>query len=493
MRGRWGLGLHAHNYDRPVEKLGKIILVVFFLRALTAVVKPFLPFDLPHVWRQVDTLGVSIRYWLRWTQEPDLMHPLVPAVLNSMDGYAIMPMEFPLVNLLGAPFFAFGPAIGKNLASLTLVILNFALTWLCYRNWRSKRILGFEAGPAFLLLPVVGISSTFVTKFMPDYLAMVLALLGSGLLWECVSPNARADASRASRVALLVGALALIALGLLVKPTAVTVLVLLLLLDGLLKHKMQAALWSLIPLAAAGFYYTLGLQWIASLQDTAGLFAVAPRQPLTSLVEFLTEPKALFKLVFEDVLFIAGPVLVALGAALLSGLYRKAVLILAGAIAVQLIAIGALDGSHSFVHSYYHIGTAPVVVLVLLFLVQGLLFEDVAQQWPKRRRALLVLFGLGALSLIYQNLFFELRSLSARRASKFVWPSEIEDLKSRNPNFPWGRGYTFRASRALAYPNLGIHFGEREGSSTAEFGFYLTQEVPLECNVVDQTGSVSLV
>lgn len=98
------------------------------------------------------------------------------------------------------------------------------------------------------------------------------------------------------------------------------------------------------------------------------------------------------------------------------------------------------------------------------------------------------------LALVYKNTFFELRSLSGRKAERYIWPSEIRMLKERNPSFPWGQGYAFRASRNLANPNLGIHFGEREGSSTAEYGFYLNSEVPAaECRVIDQSPSVSLV
>ncbi|NBW83525.1 hypothetical protein EBR21_17400, partial [bacterium] len=90
--------------------------------------------------------------------------------------------------------------------------------------------------------------------------------------------------------------------------------------------------------------------------------------------------------------------------------------------------------------------------------------------------------------------YFELRSLSGHKAERYIWPSEVQILKERNPSFPWGQGYSFRASRTLAFPNLGILFGEREGSSSAEFGFYLNSEVPGgECRVVDQTRSVSLV
>ncbi|NBW82954.1 hypothetical protein EBR21_14480, partial [bacterium] len=349
------------------EKIRKIVFVLFFLRMLTAVVKAFLPFDLPHIWRQVDTLGVSLRYWLRWSAEPDLRYPLLPAVLNSMDGYAIMPMEFPFVNLICAPFFALGPHAGRIAAMVFLFAMHFGLTWLCYLNWKDKKILGRKVEWAFLLLPVAGISSTFVTKFMPDYLAMLLVLWGVSFLWDAPEPNAK------NRLGERILAALLMTLGLLVKPTSVTVLVLLLMREATWKNMIARAMWSVPPLLVAGVYYTVGLKWIASLQDTAGLFAVQGRNPLNSVIEFLSEPRDIFKLVFESMAFSAAPVVFALACFFADRVTRARILWLAAAILVQTLAIAALDGSHSFIHSYYHIGSSPVVALLIATSLDGIL------------------------------------------------------------------------------------------------------------------------
>jgi hypothetical protein len=466
-----------------IEKIRKIVFALFFVRMLTAGVKAFLPFDLPHIWRQVDTLGVSLRYWLRWSAEPDVRYPLLPAVLNSMDGYAIMPMEFPLVNLMCAPFFALGPHAGRIAAMVFLFALHFGLTWLCYLSWKDKRVLGKKVEWAFLLLPVAGISSTFVTKFMPDYLAMLLVLWGVSFLWD----ESQSDSK--NRLGERIFALLLMTLGLLVKPTSVTVLVLLLMREAPWQGRIARSMWSLPPLLVAGLYYTIGLKWIASLQDTAGLFAVQGRNPLISVIEFLLEPRDIFKLVFENMAFTAAPVVFALVCLSADRLTRVRVLWLAAALLAQTLAIAALDGSHSFIHSYYHIGSSPVVALLITTSLDGILgAKAVRSKWLLGALAALML------TLIYKNTYFELRSLSGRKAERYIWSSEVKMLKKRNPSFPWGQGYTFRASRMLAYPNLGIQFGEREGSSTAEYGFYLNSEVPGgECRVVDQSQSVSLV
>jgi hypothetical protein len=423
-----------------------------------------------------------MRYWLRWTVEPELRWPLVPAVLNSLDGYSLMPMEFPLLNLIGAPFFALGATSGRNVAMLFVFSLYFVLTLLCVRTWQGKKVLNSEADRAFLLLPLIGISSTFIAKFMPDYLSMILVLWGVGLIWN--------DKVRPARMA---ASLVLMTLGLLVKPTAVTVFLLLLMRDVNWISKFTRSLWVIPSLLLAGLYYTVGLKWIASLQDTPGLFAVQARAPLDSVVEFFAEPKQVLRFLMKDLGIGGLPVIYGCVLWLCSAEARKQLLLLGLAFALQIIAIAALDGSHSFIHSYYHIGTSPLIALGFWLALTELKHNAEATKVIGKRIMIGVLM-LAAGAQIFDTMFFELRSLSSKREHKYVWPNEIDTLKARNPDFPWGRGYTFRASRALAYPNLGILFGEREGSSTAEYGFYLkTDPPPAGCSVVDDSKSVALV
>ena len=138
--------------------------------------------------------------------------------------------------------------------------------------------------------------------------------------------------------------------------------------------------------------------------------------------------------------------------------------------------------------------SSPLVVLIVVAAFQGLIQAAQEERTRKLSRGLLVLMGIGIASITYKNLFFEMRSLAPSRAGRFVWPSEIEELKKRNPDFPWNRGYSFRVSNTIPYPYLGVSFGEREGSSKAKYGFFLNTETPPpECKVVDKTQSVSLV
>jgi hypothetical protein len=235
------------------------------------------------------------------------------------------------------------------------------------------------------------------------------------------------------------------------------------------------------------------LKWIASQQDTPGLFAVQARAPIDSVVEFFADPKLVVQFLIKDLGLWGLPFIYGCVLLLCSAQARKQLLLLGAGLVLQILAIAALDGSHSFIHSYYHIGTSPLVALGFWLALTELTNSVEAKKvvWQKTMIGVLL---LSAGAQVFDTVFFELRSLSSRREHKYVWPSEINALKERNPEFPWGRGYTFRASRALAYPNLGILFGEREGSSTAEFGFYLKAETPpADCSVVDSSQSVALV
>jgi len=458
--------------------LTKVIFYAFWIRALTAVLRPFLPFDMPHVWRQVDTIAISIRYWMRWTVENELRHPLVPAVLNSMDGYGLMPMEFPVVNLLGAPFFALGPGLGQSAAVAFLIAIHFAFTWVCYLQWRTKKVFGFEIGNTFLLIPVLGISGVFVTKFMPDTLAMLILLSGVGLLWDRKS----------------IWGMLLVSLGLLIKPSSVIVLILIVMQDVSWKERIKNVAWTIPAFICAGLYFTVGLSWIASMQDTPLQFGVHARNPFASFIEFFMHPLDLAKLLITDLIFVGAPILVALALPLLSKVTRRQIGFLTGALILQLLGMAALDGSHSFIHSYYHIGTSPLVAIMVVMCIGALLAADTSAKVQKLRRWLLALMYLGIAATLFNTLFFELRSLAPSRAGRFIWPNEVSELKKRNPDFPWNQGYSFRVSNLIPYPYLGVAFGEREGSAKAKYGFFLNTETPpAECRVVDKSQSVSLV
>src|SRR4051812_35303279 len=112
---------------RSLTRFEKLILTLLALRFGALLFGAFLPLGFPDVWRQITTLGISMRYWSRWNLEPGAEHLLLPAVLDSGDGQGFMPMEFPILNLLTAPFFAMGPYWGRVGAILFFQVMTFSM------------------------------------------------------------------------------------------------------------------------------------------------------------------------------------------------------------------------------------------------------------------------------------------------------------------------------------------------------------------------------
>ncbi|RZA05988.1 MAG: hypothetical protein EOP11_11465, partial [Proteobacteria bacterium] len=166
------------------DKLKLFILAAISVRTLVLAVGAFLPLTLPETWRQTDTLGVALRYWLRFTVEPTSAPRWLPAVLNGGDTNGVMPMEFPLLNLLTAPAFAAGPYYGKALAILLHLGLCLGLTLANAWIWRGIKVGRARASTAMLLLPLLSFSANYYGRFMPDYLSMLLVLSAVGLSWH---------------------------------------------------------------------------------------------------------------------------------------------------------------------------------------------------------------------------------------------------------------------------------------------------------------------
>lgn len=441
------------------------------LRARFAIlaIAAFLPFGLPHMHRQSDTLGVSMRYWSRWTVEAASHHPLLPATLVSGDQEGILPTEFPLLNLVTAPCFALGTWTGRYAARLLLLAAVLALTLYNARAWRGRFVDGVDAGRAMLAVPLVSFAMPVVGRFMPDYLAMILVCLAVGLSWDGKRPSA---------------ALALAALGLLVKPTAVTALGLCLFRP---RAAWRASWWIPGALAMAGLYYTVGTHAIEALKsvDPALGYAVAPRPPLASLVAFFSSPRELIDLLMKESFFPFGLPIVALFYFLRAWRgtsppgARLWLLLVA-----QLAAGACLGGVGTFKHSYYFIGMAPTAALLLVGA------WDVAP--GAAARAVLGLLFVAKLLDVSWNDVNVFTPPSSKEAN---WRLERDcrDLAGKHPELPWRQGYVFR-TELESYPLLALCFGERTSSRTAEWGFLLpTEALPGDCTVYDRRERVAIV
>jgi hypothetical protein len=444
----------------------RALKIAWWVRCFFAFVALFLPLGHPHIWRQVDTLGVSLRYWLRWTVESPSPWPLLPAVLHSGDGSGIMAMEWPLLNLLAAPLFGFGPAWGTALARGLVLALNIILVLWNMRIWKGQAPGGIDASRSFRWMPLIGLGLVFFPKFIPDVVAMLIVLAGTGFLYQ---KKARAGASL------------LLLFGFLMKPTSVIVLALLLLSPTLI-----AVLRFALPSIAGAFgltvlYYMKGTSWIQSLSGGESLYRVEPQNPWFALREFLSDLPQLADLLLQGLAFYAGlPLLIFL---VMIGRIRPLVRLWL-LLALQVLAIALLDGAHSFQHRYYFMGTLPFICLLLQAALDDL---KVSKQGRPIRWALFLLIAGSGLSQIT----YEWRPLYLKApADRFLSFRDCEELKTRLPDWPWNQALVFRTT-PRPYPLVGLCFGERVGSDQSAFGLFVDSDpLPNACKEVQRAGHV---
>lgn len=451
-------------------RIKRCLQLLLLIKILAAILVAFSSFDLPHIWREIDTLSVSFRYYQRWALGLDSL-PLVPAVLNSNTNIGYMPMEFPFLNLIMAPFFYFGPSLGKTLSCLALFSFHGLLLFAIFRTYRFINILGTHAGKAFLLLPLMGLSCTYFLKFIPDTISSLLVTLGLGICWH--KPK-------------ISGSL-LIALGLLIKPVSIVALCLGFAKKGWASYLRQYFLWYVLALIPSLIYYTYGISYLKDLQEGAARFFVEPRPPLTSLREFFSEPQKIIQLIVNNIwfpgaiffLFILGPIKTRLFLILL----------------IQIILVAALDGDHAFIHNYYFMGIMPIAMLII-----WPLFSNTIKIMSQRTKTLgYKKFFAILMLLVFTIRFFEKTSFQIRSFFRESHPTRAasfktcKSLKEELPNIPWGTNYGFRTTHH-SYPHLGLCFGEREVTNNSSFGFYVVGEkIPKKCKPMAQKKGIIVV
>ncbi len=443
----------------------KALHLVLAARFFVLAVASFLIWSPPHIHRQSDTLGVALRYWSRWTKEPASRLPLAPAVLNSGDNEGILATEFPALNLVTAPFFALGIRAGYTASRLFVCLLVLFLVLANSHAWKGVRLSGIDAERAMLLLPLFSFSAFYAGHFMTDFIAVLLVTFAVGASWDRDRPFA---------------SYFLCALGLLLKPTSVTVLALLLVDRGWPKRWR----WIVPALATALLYYTLGTGWLSAFHSTPWVTYATKMQPIReNLYHFFASPAKLENLFRRKLFFNCGFYLCAA-----AFLFRR----LKGArlpgeslwlvLALQITATAALGGWPTYIHEYYFLGVTPTVCLILLSV-----WDNLTHIVPRLLIGILFGFTLAQISWHDVNVF-------TPSLTEELWElhQDCRSLKSSHPEFPWGRGLAFRSPVEL-YPELGLCFGERSCSSTAEFGFAEAgAEIPTGCSIVDRTRRVSL-
>ncbi|MBU6154225.1 MAG: hypothetical protein KGP28_07970 [Bdellovibrionales bacterium] len=403
---------------------------------------------------------MSFRYWLRYKHEnePLGLAFFYPGVLQSGDGNGILPMEFPVLNLLFSPLWAFGPYWGKVLTYLTFSVFVFYMIW----QVSKKNSL---VGAGMLLIPTLSYSADYIEKFLPDTFAMILLLFG------CFQLNKKR----------LLG-LTLVTFGLLAKPTAIVGLSILFFFSGFRKRILEFISYLVFPIMITILFYTYGISWIRQKTiGTTNLFAVEFRDPIRSFTEILFDHDFLLNQFFHRFIMAFGVLILALLITQKKKILKfKTLALFIFLTLLSFWSIAALDGKHLTQHDYYLMSASPLICGFIYILLRN------SRRWAS-------LFALTIISIHSFELSIQNLSLSSVRQ---FWErtQECRTLIQRNPEFPFRSGYVFR-SNAEPFPSLGLCFGEREGSLRAHFGFFYKsrlKEIPFGCSVVDQTKSYVL-
>ena len=477
-----------------VHKMAHWAYLLLGFKYISLVFKGGLPFVLPEVWRQYDTMGVSMRYASRWFLETFPEHftfagkYLLPAVLNAKDQFGIVPMEFPLLNLLAAPFFFLDHALGRTLAYIWIISIVFLLTIYNAFCWKKQRLLGLNAYPAFLLFPLFSLGLYWSSKFMPDYFSLLLVCLGISFMWTL---------SLSLKIFFL--SVLLCSLGLLMKPTSVIVFALYLAntkiyqkIKRVFKQKaIKEDIFSLflvlaailLPIFVSYVYFTEVKAWVSQYQDIENRFYITLIPLKRGFNEFISEYSYFFEL-WGQVIFFLGSIFVIFYILVLKSIrlkfyYFHFIWLI---IFVQIAFIGILAGKQAYTHMYYFIGVTPFCCLLY------------ASSFKHTRSKILkVILIAGMAVTVYEQSSMELKNYLQPWRDKDLLYEECSQLIAQNPNFPWKQAYIFRSPQEN-FPRLGVCFGERQGSEKTEFGFdYAENPLPLGCKIADKTQNLALI
>lgn len=481
-----------------IFSIQNLLITMLIIRFIAGIFYSLTPLHGLHVWRQTDVLGVSYSYYLRFFVEGNFGHFFLPSVLNTNNGeFGIVKMEFPLLNMILMPVFALGPYWGKFAANIIVLVINYALVFINCRLLKNVKIYGVPALLPLLLLLNFSFTATWTTRILPDVFAMLLVLTAVNLSWK--KPRILWSSILAS-------------LGILIKPTSIVVILLILLKNDTFSKTIRSKIflkdliWSLIGLIIGLIYYFLILKYIGQFQ-TQEHFAIGFSSPIQHLKDFFLTTDEMnisyllsYRLLgipfiewqFNQIMtfFPFFGIIIWTAVIIINAIIYKKIFAWRAFIVflIQFFTIASLDGSHSFVHFYYYVGTTfALSIFFMAYLTNGL-------KWLKPLLILILILQL------YDVCQFEigdyyLHHFQWSAVSRVAFYDECAQLKDRHPEFPWHSGYVFNGPLEDNHqaPALGICFGERERLNGANYGFYFKwDEVPGNCQVIDYSEHILL-
>ncbi|WGL59344.1 hypothetical protein QEJ31_12505 [Pigmentibacter sp. JX0631] len=482
-----------------IIKLRNILYIFLTFRFLCAIVYCFMPINSPQNWRQTDTLGVALSYWIKWTHLSEFKTPwYLPSVLNSGNTDGVMPMEFPLLNFVAAPFFSLGAYEGKVLASLFACCMVLILLFCNLKIWKNIKIYEIPAYESILLFSCFSFSAPFFWRFMPDSISVLFCLLAVGLTWKQKR---------------FIPAFLFSTIGLLMKPTSVIVFAFFL-ADKNCFNRIKNFIWLIPSVSITYFFYTFGVAYISNYQEIGGLFYIQKRPFFYSLYSFFLDYKQVLANLNTYSLFNFGFVFAIFFLLFKIVKEKKVYFLTLWIIAIiQYVTIAGLDGTHAFVHYYYMAGISftmsfialgiwknldnKILKLIAFFIFFKMYLSICMQDALGINFSTFVRENILGKKVIYHENYIPKNVQNAPESDIALKGDDspyktCAELKQRNPNFPWDKAYVFRSTPTY-YPSLGLCFGEREAAKKSEYGFfYKNTKIPDDCKIVDTINMIQL-
>lgn len=432
----------------------KLFNFLFKFKIGFAFIGLFLPFYHPHIIRQNDTLGIIVRYWLRWTQEPNLISPLYPALIQAGDSYGIHATEFPLLYIILAPLMALPNPYAIILIKIIFFAFALFLVKLSSDIWEKNKSLDLDFKLIHKIFIIFGCSSVYFFKLMPDFIAMMMVLIAVGLSFE---KNA------------LLKSTFWATLGLLLKPTVILVFPIIFLAT---KRRVIESIfsWMLISVFCAGLYYTMITAELNSTSDIVPYFYSSLRNPFEQLISFFYMPGEILKLLFKNIFTIYVLIFILadlkLNKVQLSALDKK----VWGLLGLQVLMGASLDGEHSFVHDYYYMGTSIVVAIIF--------FRFMQRSFRLSKVALVI--------LLLFNLDKGYQAIDRGINKNLIW--QLAEISKQIP----ANEHRVRTNQTR-YANFGPYLKKIENSKNARYGVYRKSDIIDDGEIIFQTKDLKLI
>lgn len=426
--------------------LEKLLIALVGFKFLYLFCRVFAPFSLPHVFRQTDTMSVSLRYFSRWFLESEQHLLWAPAVLTSGDKYGLVGMEFPFLNILTAWPFVLDIYWARGFAFAIYLFCVLYLTFINFRKWHHIQWQGINLNLAILVYCLLGLSSTYLGKFMPDCLAFSFVVLSIPYFIE---------KKYFKFVVFLV-------LGCLIKPTAIATLSILILLMPFYEL-IKRSFWILGSVGLVLIWYKIVVPYVIQQSDVEQLFYIQLASPMTALVDSLKSSPQVLDLVGKKILplymMFLGLVFCFIGS------QKKAFRRLFTVMGLNLLFVFMLAGPTTFVHDYYHMGASLLSAVVFLCLMR------------QHKILQFILLFIVCVRLVEGGIH-ELKHYGALR-------NHYSDCEQILRDYPDLRKELRVVSSKEPFPKIGLCLGKIQNALDAQYGvFYLNDTMPETCSLL---------